>query len=96
MELITQLQYGVLDGMMDDAEDVEQLYLGLRDQFTLREVIDAVRLLLRDGMIEVKHTSDECIAPVNPNNSAMIHHYWFNPTAKGKAAWEAFSGANPT
>ncbi len=96
MDSITQLQYGVLDSMMDDAEDVEQLYLGLRDQFTLREVIDAVTSLLANEMIEVKYTNDERIAPVSPINPAMIHHYWFNPTAKGKAAWEAFASANST
>ena len=88
MDSITQIQFGVLDGIMDDAEDVEQLYLGLHEQFTLHEVIDAVTLLLRDGMIEVKYTNDERIAPVKPINLATIHHYWFGPTAKGKAAWQ--------
>lgn len=89
---LTPLQFGVLNGMMDDSEDVEQLYLMLRQQSTpLHDVIDAITYLLRNGFIEVSHTNDERIAPVNPINFAMIHHYWFSPTQKGQAAWDAFT-----
>jgi len=96
MNSITQLQYQVLDSMMDDAEDVEQLYLGVRDQFALRDVIDAVNGLLLEGLIEIRYTNDEATAPLNPINHAMIHHYWFGPTSAGKSAWQSFADANST
>lgn len=83
--------------MMDDSEDVEQLYLMLRQQFTpLHDVIDAVTYLLRNGFIEVSHTNDERMAPMNPIDFAMIHHYWFSPTQKRQGAWDAFTNDKST
>jgi hypothetical protein len=41
-----------------DFAPTKQLYLALRDQFVLREIIDAVTALLQDGFIEVRYTND--------------------------------------
>ncbi len=111
MEL-TELQFKILDGMADDYEDIEQLYLyanrnfdverrleialplmviGL--QFPLHDVIDELRDLLRDGLVEAKYSNDEKVAPVSRVDSALLHHYWFGATEKGWQAWKARSAA---
>jgi hypothetical protein len=106
---LTQLQFVMLDGMADDYEDVEQLYLFanrafaeekhagirrphrlLRDQYPLREIIDEIAWMLREGYVEAKYSNDEEIAPLAPLAFAAPHHYWFGPTEKGKQAWKAY------
>ena len=105
---LTDIRFAILDGMADDYEDVEQLYLYanrdfeeqkrrnieyplkvLRDQYLLREIIDEISRMLRDGYIEAKYSNDQQVAPLNPVNQASLHHYWFGPTEKGKRAWKA-------
>jgi hypothetical protein len=62
---LTQLQYEILDAMMDDYEDVEQVYLTINRKFLasinepnygqpkyqLVHVIDEIRDLLEGGLI---------------------------------------------
>lgn len=102
---LTELQITILDGMSDDYEDIEQLYLyanrtgvegrqsnmqvaqispGIR--FPLRELVDEIAHLLREGYIEAKYSNDEELAPLQPINAGALHHYWFGPTEKGKRA----------
>ena len=87
---LTPLQFGILNGLMDDCEDVEQLYLMLRPEYSLAAIMDGIAVLLRQGFIEIKQSSDERIAPLNPVDYGLIHHYWFSPTSRGQIAWEAF------
>ena len=68
---LTELQFTILNGMADDYEDVEQLYLFanrdfaeeehanvqgprmlLQIRFYLREVVDEISSMLRQGYIE--------------------------------------------
>lgn len=101
---LTELQYLILDGMADDYENIEQLYLyANRDwdeekrlgvEFPLKVyrdhmLIDEVAAMLHDGHIEAKYSNDENIAPLEPLDFTLLHHYWFGPTAKGLRAWEA-------
>jgi hypothetical protein len=111
---LTQLQFVILDGMADDYEDVEQLYLFanrdfaeekharieyphkvLRDQYPLREIIDEIAWMLREGYVEAKYSNDEEFAPLKPLYFAALHHYWFGPTEKGKRAWKAYPEDEP-
>jgi hypothetical protein len=106
---LAELQFVILDGMADDYEDIEQLYLYanrdfaeqkrariehphivLRGQYPLREIIDEIACMLREGYIEAKYSNDEELAPLNPLDSAVLHHYWFGATEKGIRAWKAF------
>lgn len=82
--------------MMDDSEDVEQVYLfvnenrfatGLQPEFCLREIIDEMKLMLEEGYINADYSNDEKLAPLGDVNQLMFHHYWFSPTQKGKEVW---------
>ena len=102
---LTALQLTILRGMVDDYEDIEQLYLyanrtivergqlqvpttSSQIRFPLRELMDEVANLLREGYIEPKYSNDEKLAPLHPVNLKVLHHYWFGPTDKGKASVE--------
>jgi hypothetical protein len=95
MPSLTELQFLTLDVMMDDAEDVEQVYLAInRDclpqpRFSLGEIIDVIRLMVDKGYIKPDYTNDARLAPLESLNVSLLHHYWFSPTQKGKQAWEA-------
>lgn len=108
---LTDLQFKILDGMADDYEDVEQLYLyANRDlaeeeharvqfprilvqvRFPLRDIIDEISKMLRQGYIEAKYSNDEEFAPLHPVNVAALHHYWFGATSKGKQCWNGHPG----
>ncbi len=109
---LTELQFAVLDGMADDYEDLEQLYLYANREFAaeteaniqfprmlvqvrfpLRDMVDEIANLLREGYIEAKYSNDEGLAPLRPMNFAALHHYWLGPTDKGKQAWKAYPTA---
>jgi len=92
--------------MMDDAEDIEQVYLcvnhryfettnSLSPEYPLRAIIDEITNLLRDGLIGAKYTNDESAAPLSKLNPSLIHQYWFSPTENGTAAWKAYSRQDP-
>jgi hypothetical protein len=106
---LTELQFAILDGMADDYEDVEQLYLFANHDFAeeehasvqyprmlvqvrfhLRDVVDEISNMLRQGYIQAKISNDEQVAPLQPLNFAALHHYWFSATDKGRQFWKAF------
>lgn len=107
---LTKLQFTILNGMADDYEDVQQLYLyanrvladegqaniqSLRilDQvrFPLRDILDEIANMLREGWIEAKYSNDEELAPLRSLNFAALHHYWFGATDRGAKARKAQS-----
>jgi hypothetical protein len=111
---LTDLQFTILDGMADDYEDVEQLYLFgnrqfaaeeaaniefprmlLQIRFPLREIVDEIVNMLRQGYIEAKISNDEDFAPLLPLNLPALHHYWFRATEKGVQAWKAHEMDEP-
>ena len=89
---LTALQFEILNGMADDYEDVEQLYLSAnRDfsdekqanvqfpqmvvdvRFPLRDIVNEVVNMLREGYIFAKSSNDERFAPLCPPNLALLH-----------------------
>jgi len=93
---LRELQFTILDGMADDYEDVEQLYLYLNPELPrvrgpLRDVVDEIAHMLRDGYIAPKHSNNEAVAPLQPVEFTALHHYWFKATAKGTEAWQSFT-----
>jgi hypothetical protein len=95
---IAELRFQILDAMVDDCEDVEQVYHCVnrgrletqgQPQFFLREIIDEMKLMLEEGYIKPDFSNDEKQAPVGLVNLSLFHHYWFSPTAKGKEVWAA-------
>ncbi len=108
---LTQVQFIILDGMADDYEDVEQLYLYANRDFVqeeradiqfprmmvqvrypLRQLMDEITNLLREGYIEAKYSNDEEAAPLRQLDLGRLHHYWFGATAKGNQAWKSHPG----
>ena len=100
---LTELQFQILNAMMDDPEDVEQIYLAVNRCFldagsrepvhSLRDIIDELRGLLSGGYLETPkfcnpHTPQ-------PPDSSLLHDYWFGPTKKGKDAWGAYRASLP-
>jgi hypothetical protein len=95
---LTELQFHILEVMMDDAEDIEQIYLMANDsafkmfppqpRFPLRAIIDELRHMLEQDYIKAEFTNDETLAPLSKVVPAMLHHYWLSPTTKGLQAWE--------
>ena len=96
---MTELQFQVLNATMDDAEDVEQIYLAvnrrslqagsIQPEYPLREIVDGLDLLLKDGYLDAPKFCNETSLPMPPDRS-LLHHYWFRPTEKGKQAWRAY------
>jgi hypothetical protein len=102
----------VLDGLADDIESVGSLRdhgevppygLALVDE---QEVVDALRSLLSDGLIEAWHISEPklqlvpCPAPLIDDGS--LRRYWFRWTPTGEQVWreghgvlEAYWDAHP-
>ena len=81
MPLITELQFLTLNVMMDDAEDVEQVYLTInrgclpQSRFSLGAVIDVIRLMVDEGYIKAEYTNDARLAPLESLNVSLLHHY---------------------
>jgi hypothetical protein len=105
---LTALQLTLLDCMVDDYEDIEQLYLcanrdskvegenGIRFplivmqvRFALRDIVDEIANMVREAYVEAKYSNLEDFVPDHPLDFTALHHYWFGPTPKGKAAWKA-------
>jgi len=110
---LTELQFTILDGMADDYEDVEQLYLHANREFTveaqadvqfprmvvqvrfpLRDIVDEIAIMVREGYIEAKYSNDEELVPLNPVDFSVLHHYWFGATDRGTQAWKAYATGN--
>ena len=106
---LTELQFWILDGMADDYEDIEQLYLYANRRFSeerrrnvefplilvqvrfpLRDVLDEVAKMLRQGYVDALISNDEQIAPLRPLNLSALHHYWFRATDRGAEAWRVY------
>lgn len=93
----TDLRLRILAVLMDDAEDVERVYLSLnwnelkegsmQPKFPLHEIIDEMKSMLREGHITARYTNDEVLAPIASLDSQSIHQYWFSPTDKGRRLW---------
>jgi hypothetical protein len=106
---LTELQSTILDGMADDYEDVEQLYLYTTCEFSeekpvaniqpsrfpLRDIVDEIMNMLREGYIKAKYSNDKELAPLHPLNFSALHHYWFGATDKGMHAWKAYRADEP-
>ena len=111
---LSELQFVILDGMADDYENIEQLYLYanrdfaeeerlgiepprmvVRDHHPLHTIIDEIAAMLEEEYIEAKYSNDEDFAPLRPLDFAVLHHYWFGATEKGRRAWEAHRQAAP-
>jgi hypothetical protein len=85
--------------MADDAEDVEQIYLtanrdslgagSTQPKYPLRDIIDGVNFLLKDGQIRAAFCNDPNLPSQVPGG--LMHHYWFSPTDKGEHTWATFS-----
>jgi len=92
----------LLDSMMDDAEDVEQLYLAVnrstcaigpcQPRFLLRYLIDEISCMLEGGIIESKYSNDEANAPLDSINASLLHQYWFSPARAGMELWRRARG----
>jgi hypothetical protein len=91
---LTDLQFTILNGMADDYEDVEQLYLYANEdsgeRFPLRIIIDEIANMLREGYIVAKYSNNEQFAPLYPLNLSALHHYWLGATDKGTQYWKAY------
>jgi hypothetical protein len=95
---LTELQFLILNEMMDDAEDVEQIYLAvngnsleagsLEPAHPLRAIIDEVSSLFKERYVEAPRFCNSSLP--QPLDSSLLHHYWFSPTEKGKQAWKAY------
>lgn len=100
---LTELQFQILNAMMDDPEDVEQIYLAVNRSFleagstapvhSLRDVIDHISGLLSGGYLEAPKFCNPHTP--HPPDSSLLHHYWFGPTKQGKHAWEAYRVSLP-
>ena len=58
-------------------------------RFALRDVVDEIANMVREGYVEAKYSNLQDFVPDHPLDFTAIHHYWFGPTPKGKAAWKA-------
>lgn len=100
---LTELQFTIINAMMDDYEDVEQVYLDInrkalgethepncgQPKYRLVEIVDEIPGLLEEGLIRAHILSKEGAAPIDQIDPAHIHDYWFAPTEKGKGEWES-------
>ena len=96
---LTDIQFAILDAMADDAENIEQIYLDANSEYIngerpnikylLHTLIDEIVCLLKGGYVEPQYSHNEKIAPLSSVNLSALHYYWFSPTDKGRAAWQA-------
>jgi hypothetical protein len=94
---LSELKFAILNAMMDDYEDLEQIYLTInRDALKskgqpdhlLVTIADEILALLDAGLIEPRSSWKEDVAPISKLNRTAIHCYWFFPTEKGKNEWK--------
>jgi uncharacterized protein YehS (DUF1456 family) len=92
-ENVTELQLKILHGLTDDYEDVEQLDLWVNreneEKVQMRQLLDEILSLLRNGYIFAKYSKDEEVAPLNEINVSALHQYWFGMTDEGERLWKA-------
>jgi hypothetical protein len=96
--IVNSLRFEILDAMVDDWEDAEQVYLSInrerlmacgQPRELLVRVIDELRQMLSEGLIEAQRSWDETIAPLSTLDLTRIHYYWFSPTQKGQETWRS-------
>ncbi len=101
---LTELQFKILDAMMDDYEDLEQVYLTInreslesrgepkygQPKYRLVPVFDEIGRMFEGGLIKAHISWDENTAPVSQANRAALHYYWFAPTEQGKDEWKNY------
>ena len=91
------LRLMVLDALADDWENIESMRdhgevapygLALVDE---ELIVDAVRALLTDGLIEATEIAEdpvELVPVLAPRtDDASLRSYWFRPTEAGKTVW---------
>lgn len=95
-----ELRFHILNSMMDDAENVEQVYLSVnknnflkepfqfQPKYLLQEIIDEMKSMLEECFIRAHFSNDEHQAPLENVNLCLFHHYWFSPTETGKGIWK--------
>lgn len=98
---LSELQLAILNAMMDDYEDLEQVYLTInraalrtngQPKHLLVMIADELLALVDNGLIEPRSSWKDDIAPVAKLNRAAIYCYWFSPTEKGKNEWRQHGG----
>jgi hypothetical protein len=52
----------------------------------LRDVVDELTRMLREGYIAIKHSNNEAAATLHPVEFTALHYYWFEATDKGTEA----------
>jgi hypothetical protein len=91
-----QLRILILNAMMDDAEDIEQIYIAINSErlqtggqpeIFLRDIMDEIPAMLGEGLIKAEFSNDSKIAPLDRVNIRLLHYYWFSPTEGGKTLW---------
>jgi hypothetical protein len=99
---LTELQFAIINAMMDDYEDLEQIFLGMnrealeatrepnfgQPRYRLVEIVDEIPSLLEQGLIRAHILSSEGATPLSQVDQTRIHDYWFAPTRKGKGEWK--------
>jgi hypothetical protein len=100
---LAEIQFQILNAVMDDVEDVEQIYLAvnyssfeagsIQPEHPLRIIIDELILLLLCGYLEAPLFCNLHVP--RPLDPLMIHHNWFGPTEGGKLAWAAHKKSPP-
>lgn len=99
---LTELQFLILNAMMDDVEDVEQIYLAangvrlrrdLEPAHPLRAIVDELSSLFKEKYVEAPRFCNSGLP--QPLDSSLLQHYWFSPTEKGKQAWKACKVSPP-
>lgn len=88
--------------MMDDYENVEQVYLGMnrealgatkepnfgQPKYRLAAIVDEIASLVEEGFIRAHILSSAGATPLSQVDQTRIHDYWFAPTEKGKREWK--------
>jgi hypothetical protein len=98
------VRYLVLDALQDDIEEVPNVMRMLAEwrteveaEFTRADVVAALRDLLDQDLVAAYEESAERPELVHVGNPTMtdeaMERYWFQPTAKGTAAWKAWDSA---
>ena len=59
----------------------------------MRDLLDVIAEMIREGYIEAKYSNDEEIAPLLTIDFSALHHYWFGATQRGIEAWNAYRKA---
>ena len=82
--------YANRDFAAENDARISRPHIVLRGQYPLREIIDEIGCMLRDGYVFAKYSNNEEIAPLESLSFSVLNHYWFGPTQKGTEAWSAY------